>query len=59
VSPNQPKTPNRAIRIDNALWDAAQRKARSESRTVSEVVREALSKYVGRSARRGTGEGSK
>ena len=45
--PNQPKTPTRVFRIDDVLYSAAKAKAESEGRTLSEVVREALTLYVG------------
>lgn len=44
--PNQPKTPMRSFRIPDDLYEAAQRKARDEGRTVTDVVREALETYV-------------
>jgi predicted DNA binding CopG/RHH family protein len=44
--PNQPKTPIRTVRVGASLWEAVQRKAASEGRTVSEIVREALERYV-------------
>lgn len=44
--PNQPKTPQRTIRLDDELWIAARSKAASEGRTVSDVVREALEAYI-------------
>jgi predicted HicB family RNase H-like nuclease len=44
--PNQPKTPNRVVRVDDALWRAAQEKAAREGETVSEVIRRALRGYV-------------
>jgi hypothetical protein len=44
--PNQPKTPMRGFRIPTDLYEAAQAKAASEGRTVSDVVRRALSLYV-------------
>lgn len=44
--PNQPKTPLRNVRISDALWDSAKQKAADEGRTVSEVMRELLEKYV-------------
>ncbi|WP_122984405.1 ribbon-helix-helix protein, CopG family [Mycolicibacterium porcinum] len=46
------KTPLRAIRIDTALWEAAQRKAKAEGRDVSAVIREYLSSWVTRPPRR-------
>lgn len=50
--PNQPKTPLRSVRIADELWHAAQQKAEAEGRTVSDVVREALEKYVARKSTR-------
>lgn len=46
--PNQPKTPGRLVRVDEALWRAAQETARANSETVSNVVRRALRAYVKR-----------
>ena len=45
--PNQPKTPTRVFRIDDQLYFAAMAKAEAEGRTLSDVVREALTLYVG------------
>lgn len=45
--PNQPKTPVRAVRVDDELWAAAKRKAEEEGESVSDVVRRALRKYAG------------
>ncbi|WP_166804809.1 hypothetical protein [Cryobacterium sp. Sr8] len=45
--PNQPKTPVRGFRIDDALYVAAQEKAKAEGRTLTDVVREALTLFVG------------
>ena len=44
--PNQPKTPNRVIRVDEELWRAAQAKAADRSETVSEAVRRCLRQYT-------------
>lgn len=44
--PNQPKTPGRLVRVDEALWRASQAKARENGETVSEVIRRALREYV-------------
>ena len=44
--PDAPKTPQRAVRIDDELWKAAQEKARQEGRTVSDVIRDRLRRYV-------------
>ena len=48
--PNQPKTPTRVFRIDDVLYSAAKVQAEAEGRTLSDVVREALTTYVGGSA---------
>lgn len=48
MSPNAPKTPLRTIRVDDDLWRKAQQRAEAEGRTVSDIVREALRKYVKR-----------
>lgn len=45
--PNQPKTPTRVFRIGDQLYFAAKAKAEAEGRTLSDVVREALTLYVG------------
>lgn len=52
--PNQPKTPQRTIRLDDELWTAARAKAASEGRTVSDVVREALEAYIAEVSRHQT-----
>lgn len=44
--PNQPKTPTRAIRIEDGLWHAVQQKARQRQETVSEVIRRSLRDYL-------------
>lgn len=44
--PNQPKTPGRLIRVDEALWRAAQERAKHNGETVSEVIRRALRDYT-------------
>jgi predicted CopG family antitoxin len=41
----------RNVRIPDDLWDAALRKAQDEGRSVSEVIREYLAKWVMRPAR--------
>jgi predicted DNA-binding protein len=45
--PNQPKTPIRGFRIPDELYRAAQTKATEEGRTLTDVVREFLERYVG------------
>lgn len=47
--PNKPKTPHRTIRVDDELWAAAMAAAEAQGKTVSEVIREALTRYVKRS----------
>ena len=46
--PNQPKTPQRAIRVPDDLWRAAQAVAKERGETLSDVIREALGEYVRR-----------
>jgi hypothetical protein len=46
--PNQPKTPLRSIRVEEALWAAALVKSHERGETVSEVIRKALARYVAR-----------
>jgi predicted DNA-binding protein len=42
----QPKTPIRGFRIPSDLYHAAMAKAESEGRTLTDVVREALQRYI-------------
>lgn len=44
--PNAPKTPTRAVRVEDGLWRAAQTKAAERGESVSDVVRRALLAYV-------------
>jgi predicted transcriptional regulator len=44
--PKQPKTPVRGIRVPDDLWNAARAKASARSDSLSQVIREALRKYV-------------
>lgn len=46
--PNKPKTPLRAIRVPDELWQAAQAEAAANGESVSDVVRHALELYVKR-----------
>lgn len=46
VMPNAPKTPLRSIRVNDALWKAAQEKAAERGESVSDVIRAALERYV-------------
>jgi predicted transcriptional regulator len=43
---NPTQTPQHTVRIDDELWDAAQRIAALRRETVSDVVRCALVEYV-------------
>lgn len=49
--PNQPKTPIRAIRVSDELWQAAQAVAAERGEDVSTVVRAALTRYVKRGSK--------
>jgi len=44
--PNAPKTPTRTIRVSDNLWFAVQKKAASQSVTVTSVIVKALEDYV-------------
>jgi hypothetical protein len=44
--PDQPKTPQRTIRIDDELWAAARAKAVMEGTNVSAIVRAAVIEYL-------------
>ena len=46
VRRNPTPTPQHTVRIDDELWDAAQRIAARRRETVSDVVRHALVEYV-------------
>ena len=44
--PNAPKTPTRTIRVSGELWSAVKDKAAIEGRTITDVIIEALKKYI-------------
>ena len=44
--PNQPKTPNHTVRVDQDLWDAALRKAHDQGETLTDVIVRALKRYL-------------
>jgi len=44
--PNPTHTPPRSVRVDGRLWRAARLKAHDEGRTVTDVITEALRRYV-------------
>jgi predicted HicB family RNase H-like nuclease len=41
-------TPPRAVRVPDGLWHAAQAKAEERGESLSEVIRQALERYVKR-----------
>lgn len=43
----QAKTPTRTIRVSTELWSAVKEKAAIEGRTVTDVIVEALKRYIG------------
>ena len=50
--PNKPRPENRhrMVRVEDELWDAAKEAAAANDTTVSEVIRDALRRYVKRHA---------
>lgn len=44
--PNQPKTPQRTVRVPDDLWAAAKRKAAGRGESVTDVIIRALKRYV-------------
>lgn len=48
---NQPKFPARTVRVPDDLWDAARELAESRGDNVSNVLRDALRRYVARNQR--------
>lgn len=44
--PNQPSTPTHSVRIPDEIWDAAVRKAIDEGTTVTEVILNALKRFL-------------
>ena len=44
--PNQPKTPARAFRLDDKLWEQVSDIAKEQGRTATAVVIDALKRYV-------------
>ena len=48
MSPNQPKTPMRSLRIDDGLWQQVRERAEAEGRTVTALIRDALRQYLAR-----------
>jgi antitoxin component of RelBE/YafQ-DinJ toxin-antitoxin module len=50
VSPNQPATPARTMRINDELWDAVKAEADRLGVTPSDVARLAIQAYLNREA---------
>jgi hypothetical protein len=51
--PNQPKTPQRSVRVPDDVWQAAKVRPDEEGRTLSDVVRASLESYAkGKTAKR-------
>ena len=46
VNRQEGKTPLRAVRIQTELWEPAKQKAHLEGKTISDILREALAKYL-------------
>lgn len=49
--PNQPKTPARAVRVDDERWDKVKAEAAQLDETASDVVRRALDEHFAPKAR--------
>lgn len=45
MTPRPPRKP-RSVKVEDELWDAAMRKAEARGEILSEVIREALKRYV-------------
>lgn len=50
--PDAPKTKHRMVRVDDELWTAAAEAAAANGTTRSEVIRDALKRYVARQRRK-------
>ena len=46
MPPNQPATPTHSVRIPDAIWDAVRRLAESRGETATDVVLDALKRYL-------------
>lgn len=46
VSPNQPKTPVRTLRVDDPRWDKVKAAAQQRGVTASDVVRELIDEHL-------------
>ena len=45
VVPNQPRTPNRAVRVPDSTWIPAQETAQRRGETLSEIMRDSLDAF--------------
>lgn len=48
VMPNQPKTPQRTVRVPDDVWRAALENASANGETVTDVIIRALNRYNAR-----------
>lgn len=55
LMPNQPKTPLRSVRVEEALWRAVQRKASARGETVTDVIVRGLRAYANKPQKKRTG----
>ncbi len=46
VTPNQPKTPKRSVRVPDELWQAVKVKAKQRGETITDVIVRALKRYL-------------
>lgn len=46
VSPNQPRTPSRSVRISDELWEELRRRADERGETVTDVILRAIRAYL-------------
>lgn len=46
MSPNQPATPNRTVRVSDEIWEEAMRKAHERGETLTAVIIRALVRYI-------------
>ena len=48
MTPSRPPRKPRSVKVEDDLWNAAMRKAEERGDVLSEVIREALKRYVAR-----------
>jgi hypothetical protein len=49
--PNQPKTPQRTVRVPDKVWHDAKTTAETQGETLSDVIRRALEQYIKKHAK--------